>query len=167
MKTLKRRRQEFKTDYNKRIKLLKSQRPRIVFRRTNKYIIAQYVTSYEAQDKVELGLNSKILLKYGWPESAKGSLKSISACYLTGLLIGKLIISKKLTAPIVDLGMLRTNHKGKVYAFLKGLIDAGLEINCKEEAFPESTRISGENLKNDIEFKKIKSKIESIKWKMK
>src|SRR3989339_831498 len=123
MKTLKRRRLEFKTDYNKRIKLL----------------------------------------KYGWPESAKGSLKSISACYLTGLLIGKLIISKKLTAPIVDLGMLRTNHKGKVYAFLKGLIDAGLEINCKEEAFPESTRISGENLKNDIEFKKIKSKIESIK----
>jgi len=59
--------------------------------------------------------------------------------------------------------MLRTNHKGKVYAFLKGLIDAGLEISCKEEAFPESTRISGEGLKNDIEFKKIKSKIESIK----
>src|SRR3989339_500834 len=114
MKTLKRRRQEFKTDYNKRIKLLKSQRPRIVFRRTNKYIIAQYVTSYEAQDNV-------------------------------------------------DFGMLRTNHKGKVYAFLKGLIDAGLEISCKEEAFPESTRISGEGLKNDIEFKKIKSKIESIK----
>src|SRR3989339_525255 len=77
MKTLKRRRLEFKTDYNKRIKLLKSQRPRIVFRRTNKYVIVQYVTSYEAQDKVELGLNSKILLKYGWPESAKGSLRSI------------------------------------------------------------------------------------------
>ena len=41
MKVSKRRRIEAKTDYAKRIKLLKSEKPRLVFRRTNKYIIAQ------------------------------------------------------------------------------------------------------------------------------
>ena len=113
MKTLKRRRQEQKTDYGKRLKLLKSGKPRVVFRKTNKYVIGQYVTSSEAQDKIELGVSSKNLIKYGWPESAKGSLKSITASYLTGLLIGKQILSKKLEMPIVDLGMLRTSHKTK------------------------------------------------------
>ena len=57
MKTLKRRRRESKTDYGKRIKLLKGNTPRIVFRKTNKHIIAQYISSKEAQDKIEIGIN--------------------------------------------------------------------------------------------------------------
>ncbi|GAJ13133.1 unnamed protein product, partial [marine sediment metagenome] len=92
MKTLKRRRKEYKTDYSKRIKLLKSGAPRVVFRKTNRYLIAQYVISKEAQDKIEFGINSKHLMKYGWPKESKGSLKSISAAYLTGILVGKKII---------------------------------------------------------------------------
>ena len=79
MKTLKRRRKEAKTDYGIRLKLLKSGVPRIVFRKSNRYIIAQYVTSNEAQDRVVVGITSKILLKYGWPEDMKGSLKSLPA----------------------------------------------------------------------------------------
>jgi large subunit ribosomal protein L18 len=35
-----RRRREGKTDYSKRINLLKSGAPRIVFRKTNRYLIA-------------------------------------------------------------------------------------------------------------------------------
>lgn len=159
MKTLKRRRKEYKTDYKKRFGLLKSGTPRIVFRKTNKYVSAQYVTSKEAQDKVILGFNSKNLMKYGWPETAKGSLKSITASYLTGYLIGKEILSKKLEKPIVDFGMMRVLHKSKVYAFIKGLIDSGVEINCKEEAFPDESRIKGEHMKNKIPFDEIKAKI--------
>jgi len=159
MKTLKRRRREHKTDYLKRLKLLKSEKPRIVFRRTNKYIIAQYVESEEARDKIILGVNSKDLLKYGWPENAKGSLKSITACYLTGYLIGKQINNKKLENPITDFGMLRAIHKSKVFAFLKGLKDSGISVKCKEEAFPSEERIKGEHLKNKIDIEKIKEKI--------
>ena len=96
MKTLKRRRKEYKTDYKKRFGLLKSGVPRIVFRKTNKYVSAQYVTSKEAQDKVILGISSKNLIKYGWPEISKGSLKSITASYLTGYLVGKKILSQML-----------------------------------------------------------------------
>jgi len=159
MKTLKRRRRESKTDYGKRIKLLKGNTPRIVFRKTNKHIIAQYISSKEAQDKIEIGINSKILIKYGWPE--KANLKSIPASYLTGILIGKIIIKEKKPTPIVDLGMYTTKHKTKIYAFIKGLIDSGVKIKCEKETFPNEKTITGENMKTKISFKEIKSNIES------
>ena len=124
MKVNKRRRRENKTDYLKRLKLLKSKSPRIVFRKTNKYIIAQYITSKQAQDKIEIGVNSKHLMTYGWPKDFGGSLKSIPASYLVGLLMGKKIIEKKLESPIADFGMIKNLHKTKYYAFLKGICDA-------------------------------------------
>lgn len=157
MKTINRRRKENKTDYLKRRKLLQSGKPRVVFRRTNKYVIAQYVLSKEARDSIKIGLNSKILLKYGWPKEKAGGLKSISASYLLGYLMGKKILKDKLEEPIVDFGMIRTIYKTKVFAFLKGLIDSGIKISCKEEAFPEEERI----MKKDFNIQGIKSKIDS------
>jgi len=159
MKLQKRRRREAKTDYLKRIKLLKSGSPRVIFRKTNKYIIAQYVKSKEAQDKIEMGVNSKHLTKYGWPK--QGNLKSMPASYLTGFLMGKKIIKDKKETPIVDFGMIRALHKTKVYAFLKGLIDAGVKIKHDESIFPDENRIKGEHMKNKIPFNEIKSKIEN------
>jgi large subunit ribosomal protein L18 len=161
MRIDKRRRRECKTDYAKRLKLLKSETPRIVFRKTNKYIIGQYVTSNEAQDKIELGVTSKDLMKQGWPKEFEGSLKSITASYLTGLLLGKEVKAKKLENPILDLGMTRVISKNKAFAFMKGLADSGLEINCDEENYPEEERIEGKNMKKDFSktFKEIKSKI--------
>ena len=50
-------------------------------------------------------------------------------------------------------------HKSKVYAFIKGIIDSGIKIRCKKEAFPEEERIKGEHLKNKVKFEEIKSKI--------
>jgi len=160
IKTIKRRRKENKTDYLRRLKLLKGGKPRIVFRKTNKYILAQYVSSKEAQDKIEFGVNTRILLKYGWPEN--GSLKSVPASYFLGYYFGKRIAKEKLETPILDFGMIQTIHKNKVYAFLKGLIDSGLKISCKKEAFPDEERIKGEHLKNKIPFAEIKSKIDKI-----
>lgn len=163
MKVQKRRRRENKTDYLKRLKLLKSEKPRIVFRKTNKYLISQYVISDEAQDKVVFGINSNDLMKFGWDEKAKGSLKSITASYLTGYLTGKKILKEKLETPIIDLGMIRVLHKTKVFAYIKGLIDSGLEIeSSKEEAFPDDERINGEHLKNKIDVSKIKSAINKL-----
>ena len=169
MKTLKRRKKEHKTDYSKRIRLLKSKSPRVVFKKTNRYIIAQYVRSREAQDKIEIGITSKDLFKYGWPEERKGSLKSLPASYLTGFLIGKKIIEKKFEKPIVDFGMLRVLHKNRAFAFLKGLKDSGIQVKCKEEFFPSEDRIKGRHLKKDFSkiFEGIKSKMEKEKWKKK
>ena len=158
---LKKRQREHKTDYLKRLKLLKSGKPRLVFRRTNKYLIAQYIVSEKAQDKIIFGATSKTLIKFGFPE--KSSFKSIPASYLFGYLVGKKIKEKKLEEPILDFGMLRLLHKTKEYAFLKGLKDAQIKINCKEELFPEQERINGRDLKVKIPFEKIKSEIDKQK----
>ena len=158
IKVNKRRRREAKTDYLKRINLLKGGSPRIIFRKTNKYLIAQYIKSKDAKDSVEFGFNSKILLKYGWPEKASGSLKTVTASYLLGILVGKKITDKK-KLPILDLGMIRIVHKSRVYAFIKGLVDSGIKIKHKEGIFPDESRIKGEHLKNKIPFEEIKSKI--------
>lgn len=161
MKTLKKRKLKYLTDYGKRLKLLKSGKPRLVFRRTNKYVIAQYVLSKQAKDSIEFGITSKELLKYGWPEEFKNSLKSIPASYFTGMLMAKKIISEKKQMPIVDFGMSKTFYKTGVFAFLKGLIEGGIEIDCKQEAFPDEEKIKGKNLKQDFSpnFEKIKQNI--------
>jgi len=162
MKVQKRRRRENKTDYLKRLKMLKSEKPRLVFRKTNKYFTIQYVISDEAHDKTIFGISSKDLLKTGWDEKAKGSLKSVTAAYLTGYFVGKKIIKDNLETPIVDFGMIRVLHKTKVFGFLKGLIESGVKIESKEEAFPEEERLNGESLKNKIDVKKIKLNIDKI-----
>jgi len=162
MKTVRKRRKQNKTDYGKRIKLLKSGSPRLVFRRSNKYLNSQYVTSKGAQDKIKINLNSNLLLKYGWPIGLKNSLKTTPAAYLLGFLSGKTILKEKLKEPLIDFGMLRMIHKSRSYAFIKGLNDSGIKITCKEEAFPSEDRISGKHLKKDFSktFEEIKSKID-------
>ena len=162
MKTLKRRRRENKTDYLKRLKLLKSDSPRIVFRKTNKYLIVQYVKSEETKDKIEIGMTSKKLINYGWPKNLEGSLKSLPASYLVGLLIGKEILKNKKETPIMDFGMIRVISKSKVHSFLKGIVDSGIKLKHKKENFPNDERISGKHLKKDFSktFNELKSKIE-------
>jgi len=164
MKTLKRRKKECKTDYLKRLKLLKSEKPRLVFRKTNRYIIAQYAESEAAQDKVVFGFTSKNLLERGWKGEFAGSLKSIPASYLTGYLCGKKIKKENLEKPIVDLGMQRVIRKSAVFAFLKGLIDAEIEIPCNEENFPDEETLEGKNAKDGLSkmISEIKSKIDKL-----
>ena len=86
----KRRRRERKTNYLKRRRLLSGQKTRIVIRKSNRYIIIQAVESRFAQDKIITSCLSKSLLEYGWPKEKSGSLKSLPAAYLTGLLFGKI-----------------------------------------------------------------------------
>jgi len=161
MKIQKRRRIENKTDYGKRIKFLKSSNPRVTFRKTNRYILSQYIESKEAQDKIIINLSSKALLKHGWPKEFEGSLKSIPASYLLGYLVGHTIKKHKLTTPILDFGMIALEHRNKTFAFIKGIIDSGIEISCDKENFPEKEKIEGKNLKKDFtkHFEQIKLKI--------
>jgi large subunit ribosomal protein L18 len=169
MRIPKKRRVKNKTDYLKRLKLLKSSKPRVVFRKTNKYIVSQYIVSKAAQDEIVTEANSKKLLTLGWPEEFEGSLKSIPASYLTGYLMGTLIKKEKMETPIVDFGMLRTIHKSKTFAFLNGMKDSGIEINCDKEFFPEKEKITGKNLKKDFSkfFPIIKANIDKLEIKKK
>ena len=162
MKTVRRRRKENRTDYEKRIGLLKSHTPRIAFRKSSRYVIAQYITSIGAQDKIVMGITSRILLKYGWPEDMKGSLKSIPASYLTGFYLGKKILEKKLAVPIIDFGMIRAVNGSRAFAFIRGLVDSEVKIKHEAESFPDQERIKGTKLKRDfsVSFAKVKKQIE-------
>lgn len=157
MKTLKRRRMEGKTDYLSRLELLKSEKPRLVIRKTNRYIIAQIVTSDLAQDKVVVSAVSRDLLEKGWPKELSGSLKSLPASYLTGLLLGKKAKEKKITEAIVDLGLHRNIQKSRIYAVVKGVIDAGIKVPHSPEALPDIAKITNEKVKNA--FEKLKTSL--------
>jgi large subunit ribosomal protein L18 len=160
MNVSKKRRLKRKTDYKARISLLRSGKPRIVFRKTNRYIIGQCVESKEAKDKVLAGKISKELLKYGWPKDAIGSLKSLPACYLTGYLLGKAVLDKDKSEGILDIGLTRNVKKSRIYAFLKGVIDSGVKIKSGKEIFPDEKRIRGEHMKKEINFDEIKQNID-------
>ncbi|MBT7102166.1 50S ribosomal protein L18 [archaeon] len=147
LRTMKRRRRENRTDYKARRILLESGIPRIVVRRTNKYYILQAVESNEAQDKVIATVTSKELLKNGWDAKMSGSLKSISAGYLTGMLMAKKLKKGKY---IVDLGMARTFTGSRVFAVVKGLVDGGLDVPANEKVFPSEDRLNGEHLKPEV-----------------
>lgn len=158
LRTMKRRRRENKTDYKARRILLTSGIPRIVVRRTNKYFILQAVESVEAQDKIIATITSKELLKNGWDVKMGGSLKSIPAGYLTGLLMAKKLGKGKY---IMDLGMARTLKGGRVFSVVKGLIEGGLNISADEKVFPSEERLNGEHLKDDV-----KTMIAEVKKKL-
>ena len=80
----KRRKRQGKTNYRKRLKLLKSGELRLVVRPSLKRISAQLIEFHPSGDKVIVAANSIELEKLGW-NYGKGN---IPAAYLTGLLIG-------------------------------------------------------------------------------
>lgn len=157
-RTIRRRRKEGKTDYKARFRFLKSGKPRAIVRKTNRYIIGQIVVSDIAQDKVIVGTNSKELLDKGWPKKLSGSLKSLGACYLTGFLLGKK--SKDIKEAIFDIGLHRNIGKSRVYAFLKGLVDSGMEIPHNDEALPTEEMIKNNEKTNKV-IEKVKEAIQN------
>ncbi len=148
---MKRRRQEHKTDYRLRRNILKSGKPRIVFRKTNSYVLGQMVESISAQDKVLVQAHSRELLRLGWDAAFAGSLKSLPACYLTGLLLGKRIKEKYGEQEVVlDIGLLRNKPKSRIYAFVKGIVDVKIPLKVHEDIFPLEERIKGSHMKKDV-----------------
>ena len=61
-----RRRREGKTNYKKRLALVKSGLPKLVVRKSNRYIVCQLIQFDPRGDKVLLHVNSKQLEKFGW-----------------------------------------------------------------------------------------------------
>ena len=155
MKLDKRRRIENKTNYRKRLVLLKSDSLRLVIRKTNKYLNLQIVKSEDAKDSVLHSVSSKDLLKSGWPETKKGSLKSLTASYLTGLLLGKNAKGIK-ERVVLDTGLAPSTKGSRIYAAVKGISDAGLKINYDKEIIPSQERIEGKGTELESVFKKLK-----------
>lgn len=142
---LHRRKRQKKTDYRKRLRILVSGKPRLVVRFTNKKVIGQVIVFLPQGDKVLSAVDSNGLKKLGWSYSTK----NFPAVYLTGLLLGKEALKKGNTEAVFDIGEKTPLHKSRIYAFLKGAVDSGMEIaHGSEEIFPDEERLSGKHIEN-------------------
>jgi large subunit ribosomal protein L18 len=139
-----RRRRAGLTDYRKRLKLVKSGLERLVVRRTNRRIIAMLVKSKAGGDETLVSATSDVLSKFGW----KASFKSIPAAYLTGFLLGKKALENGIEKAIVDFGVHRSVKGSRLYAVVKGVLDAGVEVPVDEEMLVPEERLYGEHISN-------------------
>ena len=155
------RKRQGKTDYKKRLTLLLSKKPKLVIRKSINNISLQVVQYFENGDKVIVSAKSSELSKFGWELNKS----NIPAAYLTGLLIGKRAKEKKVGEIIVDIGLNTPTKGGKLFAALKGTVDAGIQIPHSKEMFPDEKTISGENIQNYLNSLKGKKLIQFAKYK--
>jgi len=137
-----RRKREGRTNYKKRLKLLMSKKPRLIIRKTNQQIILQIAEYAPDGDRVLCGVNSNILKKMGW----KYSCKNLPACYLSGLLLGKRALAKKVNEAILDAGLQTLVPGSRIYTALRGVIDAGLKVPASDKVFPSPERVLGKHI---------------------
>lgn len=153
-----RRHRQGRTDYRQRLRLLKSRKTRIVVRKSNKNIIVQFVEYVAHGDVIHVSVvSSELVKKYGW----KYSVASTPAAYLTGLLAGKKAAEKGFTEGILDIGRYRPTKGNKLFAALKGVVDAGVDCPCDEAMIPDEDRLHGKHLDETIA-----AAVDSIKKKI-
>ncbi|MEM0482522.1 MAG: 50S ribosomal protein L18 [Nitrososphaerota archaeon] len=137
-----------KTNYRKRLKLVKSGKPRLVVRRTNKYVIVQIIESRRGGDYTAVTVSTRALRQYGW----MGGTKSIPAAYLAGFMAGKLALQKGYSEAIVDLGLHPSHPGSRLYAAVKGALDAGLSIPVGGGVLPPEERIKGQHVADFLQI---------------
>ncbi len=134
-----RRRREGKTDYKKRLALLKFG-DRLVARKTANRIIAQVVSFDAKGDKIISMATSSDLVKAGFPFA-----KSLPAAYLTGYKVAKDALKKGVKIAVLDMGRRTPVKASFAFAVLKGAIDAGLEVPHDASVF-DNDRFTGKHI---------------------
>ena len=137
-----RRRREGKTNYHKRLGLLRSGRHRIVVRKSGNNMILQLVAYGETGDTTLVSADALELKKFGY----KGSTGNTPAAYLAGFLFGTRALRNSFTGGVLDLGLNASSKGSRVYAALKGSLESGLEIPHDEGPLPSPERIGGEHI---------------------
>lgn len=161
-----RRRREGKTDYYARQRLITQDKNkyntpkyRLVVRFTNKDVIAQIAYSKLEGDHILSAAYAHELPNYG----VKVGLTNYAACYCTGLLIARRVLTKLGLADAykgqtevdgdeyhvdedvdgkrpfrccLDAGLTRTTTGSRIFGVLKGAVDGGLSIPHSSRRFP-------------------------------
>ena len=138
-----RRRREGKTDFRRRRNMLRTELPRAIVRNTLRYTIVQFATYDPKGDVILAAATTKELEKFGW----KGPTGNTTSAYLAGYLAGKRALAKDVEEAILDIGLASPAKGSKVFAALKGMVDAGIEIPHDEGVLPSDDRIKGAHLK--------------------
>ena len=155
-----RRRREGRTDYRRRLGLLRSGETRLVVRRTSANVIVQFVDWSQDGDQVKATAVAQELAKLGW----EGSAKNTPAAYLTGLLAGRRAKAAGVASAVLDIGRRVPSKGSRVFAALKGVLDAGIDVpHGGEEIYPSEERLNGAFLELESNFNAVKGHIESGK----
>jgi large subunit ribosomal protein L18 len=137
-----RRRKEGKTDYYKRAKLVVSDRPRMVVRKTNRHIIIQLVVAEIEGDRTLITASSQELPDYGF----MGSTSNTPAAYLTGILFAVKALNADYQRAVLDIGLHRATQGARVFAALKGAVTAGLDVPHSVSILPDDARVKGAHI---------------------
>jgi large subunit ribosomal protein L18 len=138
-----RRRREGKTNYRSRRALILSRVPRIVVRLTLKHAIVQVIEAEAVGDRVVVSAHSRELAKtYGWLSSGG----NVPSAYLTGLLCGFKAMANGVEKAFLDIGLHIPSKGTRIFAALKGALDAGVEVPHSEDILPDESRISGKHI---------------------
>ena len=141
-KLLFKRRRNGKTNYEKRLAMLKSKKLRLVVRKTNYAVRLQVVAYKERGDETVVSATSTELANWNWNSNPK----NLPSAYLAGFLIGKRAVAAGITNAILDIGLHTPMHKGRIFSAVKGAMDAGLAVPVGEEALPETNRLTGKHI---------------------
>lgn len=142
-----RRRRECRTDYHVRRRLLTARETRAVIRRSNRNITVQFADFGMEGDRVGVTASTRDLVRLGWA----GSCSNLPAAYLVGYLAGKRALAAGIGYAVPDIGMQRPQRGGVLFAAIKGMLDAGLEVPCSEEVLPVEDRLLGRHIDASIE----------------
>ncbi len=134
-----RRRRKGETDYRARKRIISSSEPLLAVRISTKNVSAQFIRPKPEGDHVLSSAHSRNLRKLGW----KGSLKSIPACYLLGLLAGKKAKESGVEKANLYSGVSRFVDGSRVSALVKGVKDAGVDVPISDEALPSEDSLTG------------------------
>ncbi|MGC8662541.1 MAG: 50S ribosomal protein L18 [Candidatus Micrarchaeia archaeon] len=109
------------TNYKRRLALVKGGMNRVVVRKSNRSIISQVIKYSEKGDIVLASVDSKELVKFGWPSKVNRP-----TAYLVGLLLSKKY--KDNDELVLDIGLLPQVKNSLPFIFAKGCIDGGMKI---------------------------------------
>lgn len=138
-----RRRREGKTNYRARRALVLSRALRLVVRLSLRHVIVQVIEADAVGDKVIVSAHSSELVKtYGWLSNGG----NIPSAYLTGLLCGYKAIAKGVETAFLDIGLHIPSKGTRVFASLKGFVDAGVVVPHSEDILPDEDRIRGKHI---------------------
>ncbi|NHJ39167.1 MAG: 50S ribosomal protein L18 [Asgard group archaeon] len=134
-----RRRRSGKTNYHRRKRLLRSEKHRLVVRRSNKHQRVSIIEAKVIGDITLIDATSQHLKEYGW----KGTTGNVPAAYLTGYLAGKYAKASGIKEAILDIGINACRKDTRISAMLCGVVDAGLNIPHNPDIFPSEDRYTG------------------------
>lgn len=137
-----RRRREKKTNYRKRLALLSSGDIRLVIRKTLSGMMIQFIDYSPQGDRTKTTTVAADLKKFGWKIHAG----NIPASYLTGLIAGFKAKAMGIDKAVLDCGMQTSTKASRIYAALKGVVDAGVDVPHSDEVIPDEARMSGDHI---------------------